>query len=69
VLDGVIVAMETQAQYLDSKRTWTRKMIIVTDGETPMEQSDWESTVDKLKEYGVKTLVVCVSSTRNQLSC
>ncbi|KAH7104333.1 SPOC domain-like protein [Auriculariales sp. MPI-PUGE-AT-0066] len=60
ILDAVIVAMETQAQYLDTKRTWTRKMVIVTDGETPMDPTDWEQTVEKLKEYNVKTLVVGV---------
>src|SRR3984885_11402466 len=47
-IDALIVGIETQAEYLASKKTWTRKIVIVTDGESPIEIEDWEATVNKM---------------------
>lgn len=54
----MIVAIETQAEYLASKRTWTRKLVLITDGENPIEIEDWEAIVDKINEYEVVTSIM-----------
>jgi ATP-dependent DNA helicase 2 subunit 2 len=32
-LDGLIVALQAQEKFLNGKKTWTRKLVLVTDGE------------------------------------
>ncbi|GLB36606.1 putative SPOC domain-like protein [Lyophyllum shimeji] len=59
-LDALIVGIETQAQYLSAKRTWTRKIVIVTDGESPIEVEDWEATVEKMNGLDISLTVVGV---------
>ncbi|EJD55401.1 SPOC domain-like protein [Auricularia subglabra TFB-10046 SS5] len=59
-IDAIIVAIETQEQALSTKRSWTRKMIVITDAEAPMELEEWEATVSKINDYGVRTLIVGV---------
>ena len=54
----MIVGIETQAQYLISKRTWTRKMVLLTDGENPIEVEDWEATVEKMNTVKLHFTIV-----------
>lgn len=59
-IDALIVGIETQAKYLSSKKTWTRKIILVTDGENPIEVEDWEATVEKMNSLNIALTVVYV---------
>ncbi|TFK38608.1 hypothetical protein BDQ12DRAFT_683054 [Crucibulum laeve] len=59
-IDALIVGIETQSAYLGNKKTWTRKIIMVTDGESPIEIEDWEATVAKMDELAVGLTVVGV---------
>lgn len=59
-IDALIVGIETQANYLSSKKTWTRKVIMVTDGESPIEVEDWEATVAKMDGLDVSLTIVGV---------
>uniref|UniRef100_A0A8H7Y8Y4 ATP-dependent DNA helicase II subunit 2 n=1 Tax=Psilocybe cubensis TaxID=181762 RepID=A0A8H7Y8Y4_PSICU len=59
-IDALIVGIDTQSRYLGTKKTWTRKIVIVTDGESPIEVEDWEATVAKMDELEVKLTVVGV---------
>lgn len=52
------MAIETQDDYLKKKKTWTRRMVLLTDGESPMEVEDWELTVKKIKELNIITTVM-----------
>ncbi|KII86366.1 hypothetical protein PLICRDRAFT_700428 [Plicaturopsis crispa FD-325 SS-3] len=57
-IDALIVGIETQHVYLASKKTWTRKIIILTDGENPIEIEDWEATVKKMNRLEIGLTVV-----------
>lgn len=57
--DALVVAAAVQQRYLN-KKAWTRKVILVTDGESPMELTDTEGTAKKLNEFGVKLTIVYV---------
>lgn len=59
-IDALIVGIETQAQYLASKKTWTRKIVIITDGESPIEVEDWEATVQKMDALSISLTIMCV---------
>ncbi|KAJ2931191.1 hypothetical protein H1R20_g5924, partial [Candolleomyces eurysporus] len=59
-IDALIVAIETQAQYLAKKKTWTRKIALVTDGQSEIETEDWEATVDKMNDLDIRFTVVGV---------
>jgi len=59
-IDALIVGVETQGRYLASKKTWTRRVVIVTDGESPIEVEDWEATVLKMDSLNVSLTVVYV---------
>ncbi|KDR84736.1 hypothetical protein GALMADRAFT_233050 [Galerina marginata CBS 339.88] len=59
-IDALIVGVETQARYLANKKTWTRKVIMVTDGESPIEVEDWEATVSKMDDLNVGLIIVGV---------
>ncbi|KAG6902972.1 hypothetical protein C0995_008545 [Termitomyces sp. Mi166 len=61
-LDAIIVGIETQALYLASKKTWTRKIVLVTDGEGPIELEDWEVTVQKMNSLNISMTIVSVVS-------
>ena len=54
------MAIETQDRYLQSKKTWTRKIVILTDGENPMEIEDWEATVKKMNALDIGLTVAYV---------
>ncbi|KAF8708422.1 SPOC domain-like protein, partial [Rhizoctonia solani] len=57
-INGIIVAIQTQSEYLVRKPSWTRRMVLVTDGETPLEIEDWDATVDKINELAINTTIV-----------
>ncbi|PCH33115.1 SPOC domain-like protein [Wolfiporia cocos MD-104 SS10] len=59
-IDALIVGIETQAQYLANKRTWTRKMVLLTDGESPIEIEDWEATVSKMNSLDINLAIIGV---------
>lgn len=61
-IDALIVGIETQAEYLASKKTWTRKIVIITDGENPIEVEDWEATVQKMDVLDIRLTVMFVFS-------
>ena len=50
--------MSLQAEHLASKPTWTRKMVLVTDGESLMDTNDWEETANKIKELKIKLAIL-----------
>ena len=55
------MAIEAQDQFLEKKTTWTRKIVILTDGENPMEVEDWEATVKKMSALNIGLTVVSVA--------
>lgn len=57
-IDGLIVGIETQDIYLEKKRTWTRKIVLVTDGESPMEVEEWEAIVRKMSSLNIFLTIV-----------
>ncbi|CUA73760.1 ATP-dependent DNA helicase II subunit 2 [Rhizoctonia solani] len=59
-INGIIVAIQTQSEYLIRKPSWTRRMVLVTDGETPLEIEDWEATADKINELAINTTIIGV---------
>jgi len=60
-IDALIVAIETQHIYLSSKKTWTRKIIILTDGESPIELDEWENTAQAVIDRNIILTIVYVS--------
>ncbi|KAG9011776.1 ATP-dependent DNA helicase II subunit 2, partial [Tulasnella sp. 427] len=58
-LDGLIVAIQTQAVHLGKKK-WTRKITLLTDGESPLNIEDWEDTASKVNELEIHTTIVGV---------
>jgi ATP-dependent DNA helicase 2 subunit 2 len=44
--------------YLASKKTWTRRMVLVTDGRSPIELDEWESTPRTINERNVNFTIV-----------
>ncbi|KAG6841529.1 hypothetical protein C0991_009894 [Blastosporella zonata] len=59
-IDALIVGIETQAAHLASKKTWTRKIVLVTDGESPIEIEDWEATVEKMNILNISLAIMFV---------
>ncbi|KAI0344219.1 SPOC domain-like protein [Trametopsis cervina] len=59
-IDALIVGIETQAKYLITKRTWTRRMVLLTDGESPIEIEDWEATAGKMNDLKIRFTIVGV---------
>jgi ATP-dependent DNA helicase 2 subunit 2 len=57
-VDALIVGIETQALYLATKKTWTRKIALVSDGENPIEIEDWDTTVQKMNQLEISLTVV-----------
>ncbi|KAG8856720.1 ATP-dependent DNA helicase II subunit 2 [Serendipita sp. 411] len=57
-LDGLIVAIDAQNKFLASKPSWTRKLILVTDGENPIETAEYKQTVEAMNNNKVVTSIV-----------
>ncbi|KIK99226.1 hypothetical protein PAXRUDRAFT_822994 [Paxillus rubicundulus Ve08.2h10] len=66
-IDALIVGIETQDFYLEKKRTWTRKIVVVTDGENPMEIEDWEAIVTKMAGLNISLTIVGVDFDDDEL--
>lgn len=60
-IDALIVGVETQNRYLATKKTWTRKAVLLTDGENPIELEDWEATAEKMNTFDVSLSVMQVA--------
>jgi hypothetical protein len=60
-IDALIVGIETQARYLAKKATWTRKIVLVTDAESPIEIEDWEATVKKMDTLNISLTIMYAS--------
>ncbi|KAG8220208.1 SPOC domain-like protein [Butyriboletus roseoflavus] len=67
-IDALIVGIETQDIYLEKKRTWTRKMVLVTDGESPMEIEEWEGIVKKISSLNIMLTIVGVDFDDEELA-
>lgn len=59
-IDAIVVGFEVQNKYLAKKPSWTRKIVLVTDGESPMEIEDWDSIADKLNDKEIHLTIVSV---------
>jgi ATP-dependent DNA helicase 2 subunit 2 len=59
-VDALIVSIETQDEYLHKKKTWIRKIVILTDGQNPIEVEDWEATVKKMDSLSIGLMIMCV---------
>jgi len=59
-VDALIVGIETQADYLATKKTWTRKIILLTNAECPIEIEDWQSTVRKMDDLSISLAIMSV---------
>jgi hypothetical protein len=64
-IDALIVGVETQDRYLGNKKTWTRKIVLLTDGENPIEIEDWEATIDKINALKIRLVIMYVSFCSN----
>ena len=70
----MIVGLFAQQQYLEKKRTWTRKMVLITDGESPLEvdDDDLNGIIEKINQYNVDMTVMyvrfsCRTASQSQL--
>ena len=61
VIDALIVAIETQHTYLFSKKTWMHRIVILTDGESPIKLGEWENTAQAVNDCNLFLTVMYVS--------
>ncbi|KAI0079062.1 SPOC domain-like protein [Panus rudis PR-1116 ss-1] len=59
-IDAIVVGVEVQDKYLGNKKTWTRRAVLLTDGESPIEIDKWEDTVQKMNNLKVHLSVIGV---------
>jgi len=59
-IDALIVGAETLSKYLRTKRSWTGKIVLLTDGESPMEIEKWESIAEKLNTFSYRITIMYV---------
>lgn len=59
-LDAIIVGVDAQDRYLQKKASWTRKLVVITDGDNPIEVGDWELTARKMNSLHVNTTILFV---------
>ncbi|KAF8736633.1 hypothetical protein AX14_014210 [Amanita brunnescens Koide BX004] len=59
-LDALIVGIETQDVFLAKKKTWTRKIVLVTNGESPIEMEDWEAVIKKMNALDISLTIIGV---------
>lgn len=62
-VDALIVGAETLSNYLRTKRSWTGKIVLLTDGESPIEIEKWESTAEKLNRFKYRITIMYVLPT------
>ena len=49
--------------FLRTKRTWTGRIVLLTDGESPIEIEKWESIAKKLSGFNFRITIMCVFQT------
>lgn len=61
-MDGIIVGTYVQNEELGKKASWTRKAVLITDGQNSLEieEDDIEATLAKLNEWNVDLTLVSV---------
>ena len=59
-VDALIVGAETLSNYLRTKRSWTGKIVLLTDGESPMEIEKWEAIAKKLSSFKYRITIMYV---------
>lgn len=59
-IDGAVVACALQNNYLGTKKTWTRKIALITDGESPLELEEWKETVQSFNNNHVQMTIMFV---------
>jgi hypothetical protein len=62
-VDALIVGAETLSHYLRTKRSWTGKIVLLTDGESPIEIEKWESIAKMLSSFNFRITIVYVPPT------
>ena len=60
-IDALIVGAETLNNYLAKKPSWSSRMVLLTDGENPIEIGDWEAIARKLNTFNVRITIVYVT--------
>ena len=58
--DALIVGIETLAKYLKTRKKWTCKMTLLTDGENHVEFDNWEATANKINDLSIHLTIVYV---------
>ncbi|KAI0035265.1 SPOC like C-terminal domain-containing protein [Vararia minispora EC-137] len=61
-VNALVVGIETQNVYLKTKKTWTRRIVLLTDGENPLEIDDyvWKSAAHMIDKNAVYLTIVGV---------
>jgi ATP-dependent DNA helicase 2 subunit 2 len=59
-VDAIVVGSETLRQYLATKRTWKGKLVLLTDGESPIQVEKWELIAKKVKALNYQLTIVYV---------
>lgn len=59
-VDALIVAAETLSNYLRTKRTWTGRIVLLTDGESPIQIEEWELIAKKLSSFNFRITIMYV---------
>ena len=57
-IDALIVGIEAQEQLFSKKPSYRRRIVLVTDGENPIEIEDWKATVRKLQDTNTKVAIM-----------
>ncbi len=60
-VDALIVGAETLNNFLAKKPSWSGRVVLLTDGENPIEIGDWEAIARKLNTFKVRITIVYVS--------
>jgi ATP-dependent DNA helicase 2 subunit 2 len=59
-VDALIVGAETLSNYLKTKRSWTGRIVLLTDGESPLQIETWELIAKKLNGFNFRITIVYV---------
>lgn len=59
-VDAIVVGVETLRQYLATKRTWKGKLVLLTDGDSPIQVEKWELIAKKVKGFNYQLTIVYV---------
>jgi ATP-dependent DNA helicase 2 subunit 2 len=59
-IDALIVGAETLSNYIRTKRSWTGKMVLLTDGESPIQIEKWEFIAKKLSSFNFRITIMYV---------